>query len=182
MEIIELIKQLLPILTVIAQAIIIGLLILLVYSYFAKKPTLPGFASRHAIFSALVVATIATLGSLFYSEVAGFELCKLCWFQRILMYPQVLLLAMAFWKNDKGISDYILPFSAIGAFVAGYHYFLQIEILPPPSCSVVGFSISCSQRFFMHFGYITIPMMAFTAFVLITLFMVVQKVYSYRVK
>ncbi|MEK7067519.1 MAG: disulfide bond formation protein B, partial [Patescibacteria group bacterium] len=62
--------------------------------------------SQQGIKFAFIIALLATLGSLFYSEVAGFEPCKLCWYQRIFMYPQVLLWGIAWWKKDKHIADY----------------------------------------------------------------------------
>ena len=76
------------------------------------------------------------------------------------------------------ISDYIMVISTIGAVIAGYHYLLQIGILPELPCSAIGFSVSCAEKFIMSYGYITIPMMAFTAFVLIILSMVFQKARS----
>ncbi|OGZ79497.1 MAG: hypothetical protein A2312_00255 [Candidatus Staskawiczbacteria bacterium RIFOXYB2_FULL_32_9] len=139
------------------------------------------FFGKYALFFAFVVVLIATLGSLFYSEVAGYEPCKLCWFQRILMYPQVIILGMAFLKKDIGVVSYSIVLSAIGVVIAGYHYLLQIGVASSSvGCSVVGYSISCAQRFVMGFGYITIPMMAFTAFLLIIVFMVTLKLTTYE--
>lgn len=91
------------------------------------------------------------------------------------MYPQVLLLGIALFKKDKGISDYIISLSVIGALIALYHYLLQIDVAPEVSCDIVGYSVSCVQRFVMQFGYITIPMMSFTAFLLITMLMFLNK-------
>ncbi|MBI1866561.1 MAG: disulfide bond formation protein B [Candidatus Staskawiczbacteria bacterium] len=134
-----------------------------------------GFFAEHAITFSFIVVVVATLGSLFYSEVAGYEPCKLCWFQRILMYPQVILLGMALLKKDKSIVPYSIVLSAFGSLIAGYHYLLQLGILPSINCSVIGYSISCSQRFVMGFGYITIPMMSLTVFLLIIIFMMASK-------
>lgn len=139
------------------------------------KSRLIKFFSKKALYFSFLVALAATLGSLFYSEIAHFEPCKLCWFQRILMYPLVLLIAMAIHKRDKGISDYIIAMSVIGMVIAGYHYYLQrggATILP---CSAVGYSVSCSQNFTMEFGYVTIPMMSLTAFILIMILMWIYK-------
>ena len=119
--------------------------------------------------NAFLVSLGATVGSLFLSEIAQFEPCKLCWFQRIFMYPQVFLLGIALWKKDLGIYTYSIALSAIGAIIAGYHYLLQIGVAPALPCSAVGYSADCSQRFILQFGYITIPLMAFSAFLLILL-------------
>lgn len=127
---------------------------------------------------AFSVALTATSGSLFFSEVAKFTPCLLCWWQRIFMYPQTLLLAMGIIKNDKNIADYAMGLSLVGAAIALYHYFIQFgggKIIP---CEVVGYSVSCSQRFSLEFGYITIPMMSLSAFVAIFLLMYLTKRYQ----
>jgi disulfide bond formation protein DsbB len=83
------------------------------------------------------------------------------------MYPQAVLLGLALWKKDKGIALYSLALSIVGSAIAGYHYLLQRGVVPELPCAAVGISESCSQRFVMTFGYITIPLMAFTAFLLL---------------
>ena len=118
---------------------------------------------------AFTVSLVATLGSLFYSEVLGFEPCKLCWFQRILMYPQSVLYLVAFLSKKKDVFLYTLPLSIIGVVIASYHYLLQRGVTPLTPCGVVGYSVSCSTNFFMEYGYITIPMQSLTAFVILTL-------------
>ena len=123
------------------------------------------FPARFALPAAFIVALIATAGSLFYSEIAGYTPCELCWFQRILMYPQVILLGVALAVKDQKIMRYILWLSGIGAFIALYHYLIQLGFLPG-ACDVSGYSVSCSHRFVLEYGYITIPMMALTAFLL----------------
>ena len=125
---------------------------------------------KRSLYFAFIVALTATSGSLYFSEGAGFEPCKLCWFQRIFMYPQLILLGTAIIKKAKDVTKYILPLSTIGGFIALYHYIMQISPDPLAPCSTIGFSVSCSERFFTYFGYITIPWMAFSAFLLISLF------------
>lgn len=171
MTLTPIITQILSVLTVLGQIIIVFLLVCLIVR---KRETL-SFVGRNAILFSFIVALAATLGSLFYSEAAGFEPCKLCWFQRIFMYPQVVLLGLALWKRDYRIAIYSIALSAIGAVIAAYHYLLQIGVAPSVPCSAVGYSVSCSQRFVLQFGYITIPMMAFTAFILILLLQIIQK-------
>lgn len=161
-------NQILSVLTVVGQALILVLLALL---FWRKKHPIFDFFGKNALLFSFIVALTATLGSLFYSEIAGYEPCKLCWFQRILMYPQVIILGMALYKKHRDIADYGIAISAIGALVAGYHYLLQIGIVPELICSAAGYSAACSQRFVMNFGYITIPMMTFTAFLLIIVFL-----------
>lgn len=171
MELISTVNQILALLTIIGQII----LAVLIVSLAVKKSEILNFFAKHALAFSLAVALTATLGSLFYSEIAGYEPCKLCWFQRILMYPQVILLGLAWLKKDQGMVLYSLALSSLGALIAGYHYFLQIGLAPSLGCPAVGYSINCAQRFVMQFGYITIPMMALTAFLLIISFMIILK-------
>ncbi|PIR74105.1 MAG: disulfide bond formation protein B [Candidatus Magasanikbacteria bacterium CG10_big_fil_rev_8_21_14_0_10_47_10] len=128
-----------------------------------------------ALMLGFVVALIATTGSLFYSEIAGYAPCMLCWYQRIMMYPQVLLLGMAQAKKDAGIAAYGLVLSTVGLVIAGFHYIEQVTYNPLLPCSDLGYAASCTDRFFLNFGYITIPMMAMTAFGLIILAMLSVK-------
>lgn len=157
-------------LTILAQILIVGGIFILT-STRLQREILPKvkarFTEKHFLIAAYVVALIATLGSLTYSDVAGYTPCKLCWYQRILMYPQVFLYLTAMMIKDKVIAYYGIVLSVIGALLAGYHYLLQVGILETTSCSTVGFSISCSENFGTTFGYITIPMMALSAFGLI---------------
>lgn len=168
------VNQILSLLTIAGQAaIVFGLAVIL-----ARNRKIGVFLGENALLFSFIVALIATLGSLFYSEAAHFEPCKLCWFQRILMYPQTILLGLALFKKDKNILGYAFWLSLTGAVIALYHYLLQIGIAPSLSCSATGYSASCSQRFVMNFGYITIPMMALTAFLMNIVFAAAQKLYN----
>lgn len=130
------------------------------------------FFSDNAIIFAFFVALFATSGSLFLSEIAHFTPCKLCWYQRIFMYPQVVLLGIASFKNDLAVKRYVLPLSVIGIVIAIYHYALQMSPIPLPCSDEVA---NCALKQLGYFGYITIPMMSLTAFALIILFMLLIK-------
>lgn len=174
MTLVSTVNQILAALTIVSQVAST----LLAASLFLRNASLRsalGFFSKNALPISFAVALIATLGSLFYSEIAGYEPCKLCWFQRIFMYPQVIILGMALLKKDYGAAVYSIALSAIGTVIAGYHYLLQLGVAPSLPCSAVGYSVSCSQRFVMQFGYITIPMMALSAFALILLLQISQR-------
>ncbi|PIR53013.1 disulfide bond formation protein B [Candidatus Peregrinibacteria bacterium CG10_big_fil_rev_8_21_14_0_10_49_10] len=147
------------------------LIALVLLECITHRHTLRSFLSRHAVVCMLVVATIATSGSLFFSEIAGWTPCKDCWFQRIFMYPQVPLLAVALWKRDRGIAKYILVLCIIGAILSADHYMEQIEATffalptdPLVPCDASG--VSCEKMYTFRFNYISIPMMALTAFVM----------------
>lgn len=122
-----------------------------------------------------IISLTATLGSLYFSEIAGFEPCKLCWFQRIFMYPLPIIIGISIWNKYKNTFNYILPLSFIGLMIAAYHYYYQLTGSSSMSCSVVGYSVSCSEEFFTYFGYITIPWMSFSAFSYIFLSSLLKK-------
>jgi disulfide bond formation protein DsbB len=123
---------------------------------------------RYGLYFAWLVAIVATGGSLYFSEVMGFVPCVLCWYQRILMYPLVILLGIATYRQDKHIINYILPFSIIGILVSLYHVLIQqFPNLATESTCQAG--VPCTVDYIHLFGFITIPMMAFVAFLLITI-------------
>ena len=125
--------------------------------------------SKPLLFAWLASIT-AMIGSLFFSERMGFVPCTLCWYQRILMYPLVLFLGIAFYRNDRGIFKYVLPMSVIGMLTSGYHYALQKN----PSLdefSACTSGVPCSGQFINWFGFVTIPFLALIAFIFITIMM-----------
>ncbi|MGG5252691.1 disulfide oxidoreductase [Neobacillus sp. SM06] len=119
-----------------------------------------------------LVALISTLGSLYFIEVLHYAPCTLCWYQRILMYPLAVILGIAFYRNDWKIYIYALPLSILGIIVSGYHTALQkIPYLQQFEKCQTG--IPCSKDYLNWFGFITIPMMAFVAFTMITISLVI---------
>lgn len=123
------------------------------------------FGMNYLQFS-LIVASVATAGSLFLSDIAGFNPCRLCWYQRIFMYPLVIIGGVGLIANDK-VEKYILPLSIIGFSIASYHYLMQLF---PNLLECSEEVAKCSTIQFASFGYITIPLMAITAFLMIILF------------
>lgn len=114
----------------------------------------------------------ATLGSLYFSEVMHFIPCTLCWYQRILMYPLAVILGIAFYRNDKNIYKYALPFSIFGILLSSYHTALQkVPYLQQFEMCKTG--IPCSKDYLNWLGFITIPMMALVAFIIITIGLVI---------
>lgn len=108
-------------------------------------------------------ALVATLGSLYFSEVMKFPPCVLCWYQRICMYPLVVIAGVGIYTKDKRFLNYVLPLSAIGWTIALYHNLLYYKILPE-SIKPCTIGVSCTTKFFAWFGFITIPLMSFVAF------------------
>jgi len=122
-----------------------------------------------------VIVAIAVLASLLYSEVIGFVPCELCWWQRVLMYPQLIILGLAVWKKTKDAAIYCLTLSSIGAVVAGYHFYGQsFNPNALPACDIIAGATSCAVKYFAEFGFVTLPLMAFTTFVLIMIGMLLH--------
>jgi disulfide bond formation protein DsbB len=118
-------------------------------------------------------ALIATLGSLYYSEIRGFIPCTLCWYQRILMYPLVLVTLVGILTRDARLPYYVLPLSVVGLGLSTYHYLIQLGIIERTAACAVG--VPCNARYVNYFGFVTIPLMAATAFAIITLSMAVAR-------
>ncbi|MFD0588993.1 disulfide oxidoreductase [Paenibacillus sp. GCM10027627] len=132
------------------------------------------FMRRNVLYFAWLVAVVATLGSLYFSEVAGFIPCELCWYQRILMYPLSVILGIAAFYDDHRIRKYVLPLSIFGMLVSTYHYMVQkvpgfAEIRP---CTQ---GVPCNSSYINWFGFVTIPFLALIGFTLITLLLLVFK-------
>ncbi len=110
--------------------------------------------------------------TLYYSDVLGFEPCPLCWWQRVFLYPQVIIFALALWK---GISFRLLSivFSALGLGVALYHHALQMLPAGALPCPATG--PSCSQITLLEYGYITYPLMAATLFAFLIALMLANR-------
>lgn len=133
------------------------------------------FFSSYGLYLAWIIAIIATGGSLYFSEVKFFVPCALCWYQRILMYPFVITLAIASFSQDKGIIKYALPISILGSFVATYHVLEQnIPGFGAPAICKLG--IPCSTKYIGLFGleFLSIPVLSLIAFVLISFLLIMS--------
>jgi disulfide bond formation protein DsbB len=122
---------------------------------------------------AFIIALTSTLGSLYFSEVANFEPCRLCWYQRIAMYPLVPVLAAGAWLKDRNITWYSIPLAVIGAGIAAWHYTLQrFPDLSSGSCSI---DVPCNSAYVWEFDFVSIPYMALSGFALILLLVVASR-------
>ncbi len=157
----------------------IALLLFLVLFLFGRKSSLyqrvVAFLKKNALVLSFFIVLFGVSGSLFFSEILGFEPCRLCWFQRILFYPQLVLFGVALWKEDKKVFYYSLPLSFLGGLIAAYHYFIQLvpSVSSSTSCSLIG--PSCSVAPFFFWNYLSIPLMALTAFVMLIVMMFLLK-------
>ena len=120
----------------------------------------------------LAVAGVATLGSLYFSEVADYVPCRLCWYQRIAMYPIAVIALVALIRRDRGAKFYTVPLAAIGSMISTYHYLIERGVVADSeSCSVFG--PPCAAVWFERFGFVTLAFMALCGFVAIIVLNVV---------
>ncbi|MFA9443899.1 disulfide bond formation protein B [Egicoccus sp. AB-alg6-2] len=122
---------------------------------------------------ATAVAVVATGGSLYLSEVAGYLPCALCWYQRIAMYPLVVVLGVATLRRDQAAWTTVAPLTVIGAGIAAWH--VAVERMPALGSGVCDPSAPCAIRWVEEFGFLTIPTMALIGFVTITLLVLIAR-------
>lgn len=125
------------------------------------------FIKNNGLHLAWVVALVATLGSLYFSEVLEYIPCKLCWIQRIFMYPLVIILGIAAVRREFQITVYVLALTIPGGLVSLFHYLYEKTDWFKSASTFCGEN-PCDIAYVNWFGFITIPFLALTAFILIT--------------
>ena len=126
------------------------------------------------LYPAWLVAAVAMLGSLYFSDIRFFVPCTLCWYQRILMYPLVIILGVASYKQDKSVTRYALPLSVLGTLVAAFP-FLQQKVPWISSSAVCRSGVPCDVQYINWLGFITIPFLSLVAFSIITVLLVLVR-------
>ncbi|MBX3245482.1 MAG: disulfide bond formation protein B [Acidobacteria bacterium] len=121
-----------------------------------------------------ITALVATAGSLFFSEVMELPPCVLCWYQRIAMYPLVVIVAVSIVTRDRRWKMYVLPFSITGLAIAVYHNLLYYHIIPE-SITPCTEGVSCTSVQLEWLGFITIPLMSLTAFIIINILVLIHR-------
>jgi disulfide bond formation protein DsbB len=120
----------------------------------------------YELWLAFVVSATATAGSLFFSQVAHFVPCELCWFQRIFMYPLALLTLLAALANDYRVARYLLPLPVIGAGFSVYHLLVENGVVHESQGCRISAPGGCAIKWVDELGYVTIPTLALTGFAL----------------
>jgi disulfide bond formation protein DsbB len=118
------------------------------------------------LFAVWLVALVAMLGSLFFSEVMGLPPCVLCWYQRICMYPLVVISTVGLLTHDRRAALYAWPLALAGLIVSIYHNLLYYHLIPE-SITPCTAGVSCTDRQIEWFGFVTIPLLSLTAFTII---------------
>ena len=118
------------------------------------------------LFTVWILVTIATLGSLFFSEVMGVPICTLCWYQRVAMYPLVLILGIGLLPYDRKVLRYATGLAAVGWLIALFHVLLVAGIIPKAAQPCVQ-GIPCSETHISLLGFLNIPMLSLLTFTVI---------------
>ncbi len=137
------------------------------------------FIGEYALYLALVQAIVATLGSMYFSDVMLLKPCLLCWYQRIAMFPLAIALITGILTKDKNTHLFVLWPALIGWTISTFHILLYYKIIPDTLAPCEA-GVSCTTRYFELFGFVTIPFLAFTAFSVIILLMLERKKYLER--
>ena len=120
----------------------------------------------YELWLAFAVTAIATGGSLFFSEIAHFVPCELCWFQRICMYPLSIVTLLAALANDHRVARYLLPLPVVGSGISIYHLLVEHRVVGQTQACLVSAPGCCATKWINEFGYVTIPALTLTGFIL----------------
>lgn len=151
---------------------------LLVLFFTSIGNTIKLFVGKHGIRIAFILVLAATSLSLFYSDILGFIPCGLCWFQRIFLYSQVVILGIASFKKDLSVTKYSIGLSSIGGLISLYQHYIQMGGSALVKCPAAGEGVDCARRILFEFGYITFPLMSFSIFLFLIITMVYVRRYS----
>lgn len=126
------------------------------------------------IFFAFLISLVATLGSLFFSEVMNFIPCSLCWYQRVFMYPLVYIFFINLLYPDNKVFKYSFPLVISGLLISIYHNLLILKIIPENLSPCVS-GIPCNVDYLNWFGFITIPFLSFISFLILFVALLIYK-------
>ena len=130
--------------------------------------------NSNILFICFIIASVATLGSLFFSEIMNFIPCTMCWYQRIFMYPLVLIFLINLLYPDDKLFKYSMPLVATGLFFSIYHNLLMFDIIPESVVPCVS-GVPCSTEYINWFGFVTIPLLSFVAYFMLFILLVLGK-------
>lgn len=127
---------------------------------------------RNALYGAFAMSLISTLGSLFYSEIMNLPPCVLCWYQRITMYPLILIFGYAIYKRSRDVLWPAYVMVPIGWLIAVYHNLLYFNILPKAAAPCVA-GISCTTRMPGILATFPIPLQALVGFTILLILTII---------
>ena len=130
---------------------------------------------KNAMYFIIAQVVVALLGSLYFSDVQGFEPCVLCWYQRIFMYSLLPIIIISMVRKDNKIYQFTLPMAIMGISISTYHNLLYTGIIKNEDFCSRG--ISCTSKYIEYFGFVTIPFLAFTGFAVIIILSIINRNY-----
>ena len=151
-----------------------GLFVLLALLGLAWRNGLQRALEGYELWLTFVVSAIATGGSLFFSEIAHFVPCELCWYQRICMYPLSITTLLGALANDRRLARYLLPLPVVGAGVSVYHLLVENGVVQQAHACLISAPGGCATKWINEFGYMTIPTLALTGFALCFAFLLLS--------
>ncbi len=137
------------------------------------------FFKQYVLYIAWIQSLVAVFGSLYFSEIVHFPPCILCWYQRIFMYPLAIIIPIGIVKKDKKIYQYVLPLAIVGSIFGFYHNLLYYGIVPESLAPCVA-GVSCTTKFIEFFGFITIPFLSLSAFLVIIACMLLYRKFNLK--
>lgn len=157
-------------LTFVANAALAVVVVVAVASRFSggarrSLAELRSVAGQYGVRLAFAVAATCMLGSLYFSEVANYVPCTMCWYQRIAMYPVAILLGVALVRRQRAVRSFVVPLVVVGLPISIYHYF--VEWFPDLESGVCSASLPCSIVWFRRAGFVSLPYMAASGFALV---------------
>ena len=132
------------------------------------------FIKENVLYIAWMTAVASMAGSLYFGEILGLTPCVLCWYQRIAMYPLVLIIGIGIVKKDRNFLNYALPLSIIGGAIAFYQNLLYYNVIQERLIPCT-FGISCTTKYIQLLGFIDIPLLSLFSFILITAVLLIHK-------
>lgn len=155
-----------------------GIVAVLALTYDLKsKRLLTPYVQQWGMYTALAATLLGSVLTLIYSDVLGFVPCGLCWFERIMLYPQVLLIGTALWIHDKvSVLRYGIVLSSFGLLISLYHHYIQMGGTAFAKCPAAGAGADCAKRFFFEYNFMTFPFLA------VILFAFLIMLYRYMLK
>lgn len=168
------------VLAIVAVVLAVGAFGISFFSGSAAEPSrLQSIVGRGARPLAAAIASVAMLGSLYYSEVRHFEPCRWCWYQRVCWYPLALILVLSVIRRDGTARRYAWPLATVGLVIASYHHLIERypDLTNESSCSL---TVPCSAPYFRVWGQITIAAMSVMGFVSILLLLAVDRRWDRR--
>lgn len=137
------------------------------------------FIKKNIINIIFIQVSVSVLGSLYFSDIKGYEPCVLCWYQRICMYSLFPIIIISRMRKEVKIYQYILPISIFGWIISLYHNLLYYGLIKTIVCTT---GISCTSKYVEYLGFISIPLLSLAGFTFIIILALIDRYYANKLK